>query len=168
MTVAIGLTNPKFARNVAAVIRSASCYEVPTVLWSGRRVTDELAKASRLPREERMKGYANVQTTITNRMFDHTRGLIPVAIELVPGAECLIEFEHPENAFYVFGPEDGSLSRADLGQCYKFVKIPTAHCLNLATAVSTVLYDRHAKRVARGLEVPYGGVNGYHGEEAVG
>jgi tRNA(Leu) C34 or U34 (ribose-2'-O)-methylase TrmL len=29
--------------------------------------------------------------------------------------------------------------------CHRFVKIPTKHCLNLANAVATVLYDRHAK-----------------------
>jgi hypothetical protein len=32
------------------------------------------------------------------------------------------------------------------------VIIPTRHCTNLAAAVYTVLYDRHAKRVAAGLE----------------
>lgn len=165
---AIGLHNPKYARNVAAVIRSASCYGATRVLWSGTRVTDEIASADRLPREERMRGYADVKTLVTERMFDATRGLTPVAIELVPGSESLIDFEHPENAFYVFGPEDGSLRRVDLGQCHRFVTIPTAHCLNLATAVSTVLYDRHAKRARLGLEKPYEGTNGYHGEENVG
>jgi hypothetical protein len=34
------------------------------------------------------------------------------------------------------------------------VVIPTRHCTNLAAAVYTVLYDRHAKRVRAGLEVP--------------
>jgi hypothetical protein len=32
---------------------------------------------------------------------------------------------------------------------------PTRHCTNLAAAVYTVLYDRHAKRVAAGLEVTH-------------
>src|SRR5436309_15991298 len=52
----------------------------------------------------------------------------------------------------VFGPEDGSLDRAVLGLCHRFVVIPTRPCTNLAAAVYTVLYDRHAKRVAAGLE----------------
>jgi len=33
--------------------------------------------------------------------------------------------------------------------------IPTRHCANLSAAVYTVLYDRHAKRVHDGLELPY-------------
>ncbi len=32
-----------------------------------------------------------------------------------------------------------------LAQCHRFVVIPTRHCLNLATAVSTVLWDRATK-----------------------
>ena len=32
--------------------------------------------------------------------------------------------------------------------------IPTRHCTNLAAAVYTVLYDRHAKRVRADLEPP--------------
>ena len=54
----------------------------------------------------------------------------------------------------MFGPEDGSLGRATLAQCYRFLVIPTRHCANLSAAVYTVLYDRHAKRVHDGLELP--------------
>ena len=67
-------------------------------------------------------------------------------------AESLIDFEHPERALYVFGPEDGSLDRAVLARCHRFLVIPTRHCTNLSAAVYTVLYDRHAKRVQSGLE----------------
>jgi tRNA(Leu) C34 or U34 (ribose-2'-O)-methylase TrmL len=58
-------------------------------------------------------------------------------------------------ALYVFGPEDGSLGRATLAQCHRFLVIPTRHCVNLSAAVYTVLYDRHAKRVHDGLELPH-------------
>ncbi|MFZ0187946.1 MAG: hypothetical protein WAL72_13505 [Streptosporangiaceae bacterium] len=33
--------------------------------------------------------------------------------------------------------------------------IPTRHCANLSAAVYAVLYDRHAKRVHDGLELPH-------------
>ena len=33
--------------------------------------------------------------------------------------------------------------------------IPTRHCVNLSAALFTVLYDRHAKRVHDGLELPH-------------
>ncbi len=60
--------------------------------------------------------------------------------------EALHTFEHPENALYVFGPEDGSIPRVLLGHCHRFVVIPTRHCLNLATAVASVLWDWAYKR----------------------
>jgi tRNA(Leu) C34 or U34 (ribose-2'-O)-methylase TrmL len=60
-------------------------------------------------------------------------------------SEGLIEFIHPPHAVYVFGPEDGSIPVQARRHCWRFVRIPTYHCLNLATAVGTVLYDRMAK-----------------------
>jgi tRNA(Leu) C34 or U34 (ribose-2'-O)-methylase TrmL len=71
--------------------------------------------------------------------------LTPVAVELTDDAAPLPAFEHPDRAFYVFGPEDGTLSGKLLGACADRVAIPAARCLNLAAAVSVVLYDRCAK-----------------------
>jgi tRNA(Leu) C34 or U34 (ribose-2'-O)-methylase TrmL len=138
---------------VGAAVRAASCYGVGQVWFSGDRVQLVGEKRFRLPREERMRGYQEVELRHTDQPFDaFGTGTVPVAVELRRNAEPLISFEHPEQAVYVFGPEDGSLDRAVLGLCHRFVVIPTRHCTNLAAAVYTVLYDRHAKRVAAGLE----------------
>jgi tRNA(Leu) C34 or U34 (ribose-2'-O)-methylase TrmL len=75
-----------------------------------------------------------------------------VAVELTQNAELLTHFDHPENALYVFGPEDGSLGQVILRHCHRFLAIPAAHCLNLAAAVNVVLYDRRMKRQLAGLE----------------
>jgi tRNA(Leu) C34 or U34 (ribose-2'-O)-methylase TrmL len=64
----------------------------------------------------------------------------------------LVEFEHPQEAPYVFGPEDGGLPKAVRLLCHRFVASPTHHCLNLAAAVNVVLYDRRLKRILAGLE----------------
>ena len=75
----------------------------------------------------------------------------PVAIELRPNAESLVDFIHPDAdggptpPVYVFGPEDGSLPGPLLKRCHRFVVIPSFECLNLATSVATVLYDRMSK-----------------------
>jgi tRNA(Leu) C34 or U34 (ribose-2'-O)-methylase TrmL len=63
-----------------------------------------------------------------------------------------VSFEHPGDALYVFGPEDGGLPKAVRLHCHRFVFIPTHHCLNLAAAVNVVLYDRRLKRHLAGLE----------------
>ena len=151
---AVALTNPKYPHNVGAAVRAASCYGFKQVWFSGDRVKHEIEKTGRLPREERMRGYKDVELYHGDYFFDAFDDVVPVAIELVKGAENLVEFDHPENALYVFGPEDGSINSVTLRHCHRFVKIPTHHCLNLSTAVATVLYDRHLKRVWSGLEPP--------------
>lgn len=98
-----------------------------------------------------MKGYRDVTWARTQRPFDTLRGT-PVAIEVRENSECLTTFEHPEDAIYVFGPEDGSIPRSYLGHCHRFVAIPTHHCLNLSAAVNVVLAHRRFSRQLAGLE----------------
>lgn len=140
---AIALINPKHARNVGAALRACSCFDVHQLWFTGNRV--QLNSKHRLPREERMKGYTDVEVRQYDYIFDQFQGVTPVAIELVPGAESLVDFVHPENALYVFGPEDGGLERVTLQHCHRFVQIPTRHCTNLAAAVYITLYDRMLK-----------------------
>jgi len=59
------------------------------------------------------------------------------------------DFVHPSQAFYAFGPEDGTLDQALIDQADAVVYVPTTGCLNLAAAVNVVLYDREAKRRTR-------------------
>jgi tRNA(Leu) C34 or U34 (ribose-2'-O)-methylase TrmL len=152
-TPAVCLVNPKFAHNVGNTLRACSCFGVRQLWWTSGRVTLDVAEGERLPREERMKGYRDVEMVRSDRVFDaFPADTVPVAVELRPGCESLVEFEHPEPALYVFGPEDGSLPRWVLPHCHRFVIIPAAHCLNLASAVNIVLYDRLAKRQRAGLE----------------
>lgn len=72
-------------------------------------------------------------------------GATPVAIELIEGAKPLTNYIHPKSAFYVFGPEDGSLNKEVLSWCEDVIYIPTQGCMNLAATVNVVLYDRMAK-----------------------
>jgi tRNA(Leu) C34 or U34 (ribose-2'-O)-methylase TrmL len=142
----IVLHNPKFAHNVGMVVRLASCYGIPHVWFTGDRVRLDIEARKRVPREERMRGYQDVELYSFDRPLEQfADNVVPVAIEVRQNSERLHEFIHPPNAVYVFGPEDGSLPSTILSRCHRFVVIPTRHCLNLGTAVSTVLWDRCLK-----------------------
>jgi tRNA(Leu) C34 or U34 (ribose-2'-O)-methylase TrmL len=147
------LVNAKYVHNVAAAIRAASCFDVTRLVWTGSRVDPDLL--DRLPREERMKGYKDVLWThdTKNKPFDlFTEDVVPVCVELVEHSQALTTFVHPENAVYVFGPEDGGVPQVLRRFCHRFVHIQSNHCLNLAAAVNVVLHDRKAKRQLEGLE----------------
>ena len=152
MNAAVALINPKFPHNVGAALRACSIFGADTLRWTGQRVIDPRLEdgrsITRLPREERMKLYNNVDWGWgPDRVLDEfvAEGFTPVCVELLENAEGLPGFEHPEKAIYVFGPEDGSISRGVKTACHRFVTIPSASCLNLAAAVNVVLYDRIAK-----------------------
>lgn len=69
-------------------------------------------------------------------------GAQAVAVEITEGATSLYEFEHPKQAVYVFGPEDGSVQPRILEKVQHTIYIPTDHCMNQAVTVGVVLGHR--------------------------
>lgn len=143
----IGLVRPKNGVNVGAVIRAAQCYKASLIAIQGART--EIRHAT-----DTMKGWRHIPLLRGDDLRALVPyGAVPVAVDLVDGAESLISFQHPQRAFYVFGPEDGTLGAATLDWCALRVMVPTRVCMNLAATVNVVLYDRMAKadRCARGI-----------------
>lgn len=68
-----------------------------------------------------------------------------IAVEMVEGAESIINFKHPKNATYLFGPEDGRIPDNILENCSKKIQIPTSYSLNLAACVACIGHDRMVK-----------------------
>ena len=147
--LAVILEQTKYAHNLAAARRACACFGVEHLFWTGDRFS--FGDNERLPREERMKGYSDVQWLPTERPFDHLApGVVPVCVELTSSAQPLTTFVHPWRAAYVFGPEDGGVGQAFRGLCHRFVYIPAYHCLNLAAAINVVLADRMMKQQMAG------------------
>ena len=148
MTPSVILHNPKYPHNVGAIVRACSNFGGKAVLFTGDRILLEgdKSKGYRLPREERMKDYQDIILLNDDYPFNRfTKDIIPVAVEKRENAEPLTYFQHPENAVYVFGPEDGSIPQVMLKHCQRFLVIVSKHCLNLAAAVNVVLADRITK-----------------------
>lgn len=153
LTPAVALVDPKYGHNVAGALRACSAFGVPQLWVTGERAVGEWEARGRLPREERMKAYGDVQVCLGDYFFDaFGRDVTPVAVEVREQAELLTTFVHPERALYVFGPEDGGLHKVTLQHCHRFVIIPSDHCLNLASAVAAVLLHRRMQRQMAGLE----------------
>jgi len=137
---AIGLFKPKAPVNVGSVLRAAWCYDAKLVISQGlrykRAATDTQNAYKHIPFIE------NVDNLMDNIPYD----CVPIAVDLIDGAESLVEFKHPERAFYVFGPEDGTLGKQITDRCKHTIYIPTNFCMNLAATVNVILYDRMAKK----------------------
>ena len=144
------LIDPKFPHNVGGTIRACSCFGLQSLVWTGSRV--DVSKYSRLPREERMKGYKSVSFLNAQRPLDLFQNYTSVCVEVYEQSEPLTTFEHPENAVYVFGPEDGRVPQMMRRLCHRFVHIPAHFCLNLSAAVNVVLAHRLMSRQLTGKQ----------------
>lgn len=143
---AIGLLRPKSGENIGGALRAAHCYGAALVAIAGDRTKGAVIRHStNTTRAERHIPIVRGETLRDLIPF----GAVPVAVDLVEGACPLHRFEHPDSAFYVFGPEDGTLGASVLDWCPYRVMIPTTFCMNLAATVNVVLYDRQAKALLR-------------------
>ncbi len=136
----IGLVQPKCSHNVGGVMRAAQVYDASLVVLEKDRsnVTDQM---------DTMKAYRSIPILRLQDLFEGCPyDCVPVAVDLVEGAENLVDFKHPQRAFYIFGPENGTLGKKHLDKCVKRVMVPTKFCMNLAATVNVILYDRLAKQ----------------------
>lgn len=88
----------------------------------------------------------------TNLYLTIPFGCIPVAVDRIPGATSLVTYVHPERAFYIFGSEDSTLGRRITDWCRDKIYVPTYGCMNLASTVNVILYDRMVKRGGEEIE----------------
>ena len=137
----IGLENPKSPENVGSVMRAAGCYGVNSVYYTGRRYdtakpfyTDTHKAYESLP----LIAVEDLQSIVPF-------GCVPIAVDLIQGAKPLPSYKHPPRAFYIFGPEDGTLQKNITNFCSDTIYVPSNGCMNLAAAVNVILYDRMAK-----------------------
>jgi len=141
----IGLCNPKSPENVGSVMRAAANYRAESVSYTGQRYERALQYRKDLADTSRKWG-RNISLSGVDDLLDTvTEEVQVVCIELAENAISLPDYQHPDNALYIFGPEDGSISQEIINQADAVVYIPTVGCMNLAATVNVVLYDRLAK-----------------------
>ena len=140
-SVTIGLSDPKSATNVGAVMRAAGCYGVDNVIYTGTRY-DRAVKLN----TDTKKVRSLIPLTAQQHLLDNKPDDVQViCVDLVEGAIPLPNFLHPAKALYLFGPEDGTLNQKIINQADAVVYVPTVGCMNLAATVNVILYDRLSK-----------------------
>lgn len=138
----IVLIQPKDPNNVGQVLRSAKAMGAAFVVLTGTRYKKRAA--------------TDVHNAVEHMPVfevDDPFQVIPknskkIAVDLLADAEALPAINHPNNATYFFGPEDGYISSEIVAKCDQKVLIPTWSCLNLAICTSIVMYDRLKGRYA--------------------
>ena len=143
--VSIGLINPKTPENVNSVMRSAGNFRVDSVLYTGTRYPRAVKLHPGMANMSR-KVSQNIPLSGVSCLIDEAPADMKiVCVELAENAIPLPEYQHPENALYIFGPEDGSITQDVIDRADDVVYIPTVACMNIAATVNVVLYDRLSK-----------------------
>ena len=144
--VKIGLLNPKSPTNVGGVMRAAGCYQADEVRYTGKRYALAAKNRGEQYNTDTKRASLNIPLVAVDCLLD---GLDDdtqvVCVDLVEGAIPLPQFHHPKKAIYLFGPEDGTLDQALIDSADAVVYVPTVGCMNLASSVNVLLYDRLAK-----------------------
>jgi len=110
--VSLGLVNPKSPDNVGSVLRAAANYGVDNVFYTGDRYPRAIERKARTVDMSR-KVSKDVMITQKDSLLDvATENMRIVCVEFVVNAIPLPEYEHPDSALYIFGPEDGSIDQS--------------------------------------------------------
>ena len=139
--VTIGLIKPKSPTNVGAIMRAAGCFAADAVCYTGERY--DRAVRFNTDTKHRTRSIPLVGVACLLDVVPENAKI--VCVELVEDAIPLHEYQHPENTFYIFGPEDGTITQNIIDRADDVIYIPTKGCLNLAATVNIVLYDRMIK-----------------------
>jgi tRNA G18 (ribose-2'-O)-methylase SpoU len=142
----IGIVASKTPENVGGLWRSAHAFGASMIFTVAFRPPRQPTDTSKAARSVPLMQWEDWDTFLAHR----PAGCALVAVETDDGMQSRVPyrlpaFPHPERALYVLGAEDRGLDSRMLAACEHMVEIPSALCLNVATAGSIVLYDRIAK-----------------------
>lgn len=143
----IGIYNAKTEANIGTLMRTAYLYQAAFVFTVGRRYSQQ---ASDTPNTQMHIPLFHFHTI--DDLVEHLPNGTPlVGVELDPRGRKLHEYTHPDRAAYLLGAEDSGLPQHVIDRCHSLVEIETIEpqSMNVATAGSIIIYDRHIKSMSR-------------------
>lgn len=144
---AVGVYHSKTEQNIGTLMRSAYLYGAAFVFTVGRRYKRQASDTVNATAHIPLFHFDTIDDLI-----GHLPNSTPlVGVELDPRGEKLHEFKHPERAVYLLGAEDHGLPQPVIDKCHSLVEVAAveAQSMNVATAGSIVIYDRHVKALTR-------------------
>lgn len=144
---AVGVYHPKTEMNIGTLMRSAYLYDAAFVFTVGKRYQRQ---ASDTPKTQQQIPLFHFDT-IEDLHAHLPSGAPLIGVELDPRAVPLHEFSHPLRGVYLLGAEDHGLPQHVIDRCHHLVVLDSVQpqSMNVATAGSIVIYDRHVKALAR-------------------
>jgi len=153
----IGVYHPKTEQNIGTLMRSAYLYDAAFVFTVGRRYRRQASDTQKTDLHVPLFHFETIEDLI-----NHLPNSAPlIGIELDPRGRQLHEYKHPERAVYLLGAEDRGLDQRVIDMCHSLIEIPTPQpqSMNVATAGSIVLYDRHAKALNLATAIAQNGIS---------
>ena len=141
----IACINTCKSNNYGGLVRAAHNFDVDLLMFINRRFKQQASNTTKGERHIPLIEYIDSDDFIKHIPI----GARLVSIEITDNSADLSGFVHPKQCIYVFGPEDGSIPQRILDVSAAIVQIPSHHCLNLACAVSVVLWDRLIKETSK-------------------
>ncbi|MFB9863183.1 RNA methyltransferase [Rufibacter immobilis] len=137
----IGIFMPKNETNMGTLWRSAAILGASFIFTIGKRYKKQSTDTNKSWTEIPLYHYTDFEDFF--RHLPYSCQL--VAVELDEKAVPVEQFRHPERCVYLLGAEDHGLPPTVLAKCHHLVQLPGETSLNVASAGTVVLYDRHLK-----------------------
>ncbi len=138
----IGIFMPRSETNMGTLWRSASLLGASFIFTIGRRYQKQSSDTNKSWAQIPLYNYTDFEDFF--RHLPYSCQL--VGVELDEKAVPVEQFQHPERCVYLLGAEDHGLPPTVLSKCHHLVQLPGKTSLNVASAGTVVLYDRHFKK----------------------
>lgn len=137
----IGVEHAKTEMNIGTLWRSAEIFDAAFLFTIGARYKKQASDTSKTWRTIPLYNYLTFAELYASLPYD-TR---LVGVELDEKAFQIRTYAHPERCIYLLGAEDHGLTAEALRRCHSLVRLPGERSMNVATAGSIIMFDRHQK-----------------------
>ena len=148
--IGIALYSPKNIHNWGSILRLATNFNVDFCCTIQSRYKRQWADTTNFAKNNPVFHFED----ISQFLVSYPKQCKLISVEINSRALSLEKFIHPENAIYIFGPEEGSINNYLIDNSDICLKITSNRCLNQAMCAGAVLFHRHLQEFNRERVLP--------------